>query len=105
VLAVGTRQYLYLDHLQPGTIRVKPGEQVTVGQELGRAGNSGRSGAPHLHVHLQDSPEFNGGEGIPLEFCNYLVYDLGRDPSSAKLVKRGVPTGKQRKQVVRDVTE
>jgi hypothetical protein len=103
VLEVGKREYLYLGHLQSGTIRVKAGERVTAGQELARAGNSGRSGGPHLHMHLQDSPAFNGGEGIPMEFCNYLAFDFGGDANSAQLVKRGMPTGKQRKQVVRHV--
>jgi hypothetical protein len=54
-------------------------------------------------MHLQDSPAFNGGEGIPMEFCNYLAFDFGGDANSAQLVKRGMPTGKQRKQVVRHV--
>lgn len=56
-------------------------------------------------MHLQDSPEFNGGEGIPMEFCNYLAYDLGGNPQNARLVERGAPTGKRRKQVVRHVTQ
>lgn len=101
VIEVGKREYLYLGHLQPGTISVKPGDRVATGKALAHAGNSGRSGAPHLHMHLQDSPEFNGGEGIPLEFCNYMAYDLGGEPESAELVERGMPTGRLRKQVVR----
>ncbi len=80
---------------------MKPGERVAAGQALGRAGNSGRSGAPHLHMHTQDSPEFNAGEGIPLELCNYMAYDFGGDPESAKMVARGMPTGRLKKQIVR----
>ena len=103
VLQVGAREYLYMGHLQPGTIGVAMGERIKVGQELARAGNSGASGAPHLHIHLQDSPEFNGGEGIPMEFCNYLAYDLGADPRNALLVTRGAPTGRRKRQVVRQL--
>jgi len=76
---------------------------VQTGQELARAGNSGRSGAPHLHIHLQDSPEFHGGEGIPMQFCDYLAYDLLDDSHSSKLISQGIPTGKQKKQVVRQI--
>ncbi len=81
--------------------KVKGGESVITGRVLGRVGNSGRSGAPHLHTQLQDAPEFNGGEGIPMEFCNYMAYDVGSDSQSAKLVPRGLPTGRQKKQEVR----
>jgi peptidase M23-like protein len=100
VIEVGPQEYVFLGHLQSGTIKVQAGERVHTGQELGRAGNSGRSGAPHLHIHLQDSLEFNGGEGIPMEFCNYLAYDLRDHPHRSRLVSRGIPTGRQKKQVV-----
>ena len=102
-IEVGPAEYVFLGHLQPGTIKVRAGERVQTGQELARAGNSGRSGAPHLHIHLQDSPEFNGGEGIPMQFCNYLAYDLLDDSHSSKLISQGIPTGRQRKQVVRQI--
>ena len=31
------------------------GDQVAVGQPLGRCGNSGTSDFPHVHVHVQDT--------------------------------------------------
>jgi hypothetical protein len=102
-LEVGPHEYVFVGHLAPGTIKVHAGERVLVGQELGRVGNSGRSGAPHLHIHLQDSPEFNGGEGIPMEFCNYWAYDLRDDSHSSRLISRGIPTGRQSKQVIHQV--
>lgn len=39
----------------------QPGTQVAVGQVLGRAGNSGRSTAPHLHIHSEQPPYSSGG--------------------------------------------
>ncbi len=56
-----------------------------------------------IELGYQDSPEFNGGEGIPMEFCNYMAYDVGSDSQSAKLVPRGLPTGRQKKQEVRQL--
>lgn len=103
VIETGTGEFLFLGHLQPGSIRVKAGERVTIGQELALAGNSGQSGAPHLHVHLQDSPEANGGEGIPMHFCGYTSYDLDRDSATVRFVERGMPTGRERKQVIRSI--
>lgn len=42
-----------LAHFEPGSVSVRTGEVVQAGQQLGRVGNSGASGEPHLHVHAQ----------------------------------------------------
>lgn len=52
-----------LAHLQSGSVCVQPGERVRAGQVVGRAGNSGRSTEPHLHVHAE-----RNGDAIPLRF-------------------------------------
>lgn len=44
-----------LGHLQPGSIKVKAGDQVAVGQLVGAVGNSGNTGEPHLHIHAQQA--------------------------------------------------
>ena len=41
-------------HLQEGSILVKAGESVKKGQVVGKVGNTGNSGAPHLHFQLMD---------------------------------------------------
>jgi hypothetical protein len=85
VIEVAPRQYLFLCHLQRGSILVKEGDQVKQGQKLALVGNSGNTSEPHLHIHLQDTPEPHLGEGIPLYFYNYR--------SGGKRVERGMPTG------------
>lgn len=60
-----------LAHLQQGTIAVAPGSRVETGSYIGRVGNSGRSPVPHLHLHLQNSPE-PGAPTIPFRLANYL---------------------------------
>jgi murein DD-endopeptidase MepM/ murein hydrolase activator NlpD len=86
VIEVAPREFLFLAHLKPGTIQVKPGDRVRAGQEIARGGNSGNTSEPHLHIHLQDSPDAaDVAEGIPLYFHDYLVDD--------QLIERGVPTG------------
>ena len=63
----GGRFALYA-HLQPGSLRVRPGDVVQPGQVLGLVGNSGNSTEPHLHFHVMDG---QGGasnlaaEGVP----------------------------------------
>ena len=55
-IEVAPNEYLFVGHLQPGSVAVSAGEPVTAGQVLGRVGNSGNSSEPHVHLHLQDSP-------------------------------------------------
>lgn len=60
-----------LAHFRNGSLRVREGEGVTKGQELGEAGNSGQSTEPHLHVHVQRLPEAGpilSGEPLHLTF-------------------------------------
>ena len=52
-----------LAHFQRGSVSVRKGASVTRGTPLGRAGNSGNSTEPHLHVHAE-----RNGAGVPLLF-------------------------------------
>ncbi len=85
VLEVADREFLFIAHLQQGSISVNPGDRVSAGQVIGRVGNSGNSSEPHVHLHLQDSPETYLGEGIPFYFHRYRT--------RGELVARGMPTG------------
>jgi hypothetical protein len=52
-------------HLIPGSVKVKVGDRVKVGQELGRLGNSGGSLAPHLHFHVVNGGSASTSDGYP----------------------------------------
>lgn len=43
--------YVLLAHLMRGSLEVRAGERVRRGQAIARAGNSGNTTEPHLHVH------------------------------------------------------
>ena len=58
-------------HLKPGSIKVSVGERVVAGQQVAACGNSGRSSEPHLHYHLQNSPRWFDGEGLPAQFQGF----------------------------------
>ncbi len=57
------RAHVVLGHLKQGSVAVSEGERVAVGDDLGRAGNSGNSSEPHLHIHAQNGP---GKAGFPM---------------------------------------
>ena len=73
VVSFGGGHYAFYAHLQPGTVRVKVGQKVKVGQTLGLLGNSGNSNAPHLHFHVMDSPHPLASNGMPYRFTNFSV--------------------------------
>jgi murein DD-endopeptidase MepM/ murein hydrolase activator NlpD len=85
IVRVAPNEFLFIAHLQRGSIAVAPGERVRAGQPIGRVGNSGNTSEPHLHLHLQDTPTPYLGEGIPLYFRNYRA--------GGRFVDRGMPTG------------
>jgi hypothetical protein len=61
--------HVLLGHMQRGTVRVGPGEQVQVGAVVGQVGNSGNTNEPHLHVHAQRPAKddaFLSGDPLPV---------------------------------------
>jgi murein DD-endopeptidase MepM/ murein hydrolase activator NlpD len=62
--------YVGLAHLMQGSVLVKAGDRVTVGQALARVGNSGNTSEPHLHIHAKrgGEPESMLDEGVPMRF-------------------------------------
>lgn len=71
VVAAGHGRYAFYAHLQPGSVRVKVGDRVRVGEPLGLLGNSGNSNAPHLHFQLMDGPTPLASNGIPFTFSGF----------------------------------
>jgi len=60
-------------HLQPGSITVKVGDKVKVGQQLALLGNSGSSSGAHLHFGLLDRINLFTGRSLPFVMERYTV--------------------------------
>lgn len=65
VVDLGNGRFAVYAHLQPGSIRVKPGERVRRGDILGKLGNTGNTTNPHLHFQIADRPSVVAGNGLP----------------------------------------
>jgi hypothetical protein len=83
MLLLGDGEFALLAHLRSGTLRVKAGDAVKSGAELGRCGNSGNTSEPHLHFHLQDGPSLGNANGLPAFFVEYFA--------DGKPIARGEP--------------
>jgi hypothetical protein len=87
-------------HLQPDSIAARVGDRVTVGQLLGRLGNTGNSTAPHLHFQLSDGPDVLTSNSLPYVFDRYTlagtveperVVAAVTDPSAPSVALMGPP--------------
>ena len=76
VIEINPQLYVFLCHFRQRGIKVREGERVKQGQLLGYLGNSGRSPFPHLHMHLQTSPEL-GAPTIPFRLRGYRTAEEG----------------------------
>jgi murein DD-endopeptidase len=73
-LNLGDGRYAFYEHLQHGSIRVKPGDRVKTGHVLGLLGNSGSSSSgPHLHFHVANTSSTLAAEGLPYVFNSFEV--------------------------------
>lgn len=58
-------------HLVKGSVKVKVGDRVKVGQLLGLVGNSGGTLAPHLHFHIVEGADAVTDDGFPNTFARF----------------------------------
>lgn len=74
VIDHGNGEFSLLAHLQQNSLTVSEGATVSAGDTLGRCGNSGNSSEPHLHYHLQSTPDvYAPSEGLPAQFLAYTA--------------------------------
>ena len=71
VLDHGNGEYSLFAHMKQGSVRVKPGQRVAAGAQLGEMGMSGDAFLVHLHYQLQSGPGFE--EGLPAYFSGIRV--------------------------------
>jgi len=68
IVDLGNGTFALYAHLKKGSVIPKRGEFVSRGQLLGFVGNSGNSGAPHLHFEIMAAPSSLEVNGLPFVF-------------------------------------
>lgn len=91
-LAVSDTEYVFIAHMQPGSVAVDVGDVVSAGDVIGAVGNSGNTSEPHIHIHLQDGPDlFAGVESVPMDYLDLCVDGVATDramPRGGQFVRR-----------------
>lgn len=67
-------EFSYYAHLQQGSVKVKVGDVVEPGQQIGNLGQSGNSTEPHLHFHVTDGPDIGYSRSLPVTFEGIMLY-------------------------------
>ena len=86
--------FVLLAHLQRGSVRVAPGQEVVAGQELARCGNSGNSTQPHVHLQVMDGADPFVARGLPMTFRHFREWPPGSRPPRTRqprVRERGMP--------------
>jgi len=69
IIHIGKGIYVLYAHLIPGSNdHLEVGDFVKKGEVVGLLGNSGQSGAPHLHFQVMDGNSIAEAEGVSFEF-------------------------------------
>ena len=73
-LDLGGDRFAFYEHLQQGSVVVKPGERVRRGEVLAKLGASGSTSiGAHLHFHVADANATLEAEGMPFVFRHFTV--------------------------------
>ena len=80
ILRIGPGRYACYAHFKAGSVRVRAGQHVHVGQRIGLVGNSGNTTGPHLHFGIQRRPDCLSASE-PFEIDRFKLQGLA-DPNS-----------------------
>jgi hypothetical protein len=93
--------YAIYGHVRPGTVRVRVGQRVRTGQQLGELGNSGNSTAPHLHFGIHDGPDPLTSTSLAHEYDRLRFAGVGEfhdgAPGQAEIAPEVSVTGSPRR--------
>lgn len=89
-------------HMIPGSVQVRVGDMVELGQPIGKAGNSGHSSGPHIHFQVSSAETANSPKQIGLQAPFVDVYVDGvwyprRMPVRGERVRRSKSDRSERK--------
>jgi hypothetical protein len=88
---IGDGNYAFYAHLKTGSVKVKPGDQLTSGQVIANLGNTGNTDAPHLHFHVMSTPDPLRSNGLPFVFASYTLAGMMASMDGLDALLQGKP--------------
>ncbi len=88
---LGNGNYAFYAHLQTGSVKVKPGDQLSTGQVLGHVGNTGNSTGPHLHFHVMSTPDPLRSDGLPFVYRSFRLTARVASMAAGEALEAGRP--------------
>jgi hypothetical protein len=87
--------FVLLGHLKQGSISVHAGDKVRVGTPIGKAGNSGNTILPHVHIQVMDRPDAADPHvsGLPAVFKDFFEVTARGTGQEGEAVVRRVAVG------------
>ncbi len=70
---IDEHRFVFYEHLQPGSIKVKLGQKIKKGEEIAAVGFTGQTTGPHLHLHVADTNAPLEAEGLPFVFDSFSL--------------------------------
>lgn len=106
ILRIAPGVYAHYAHFERGSVAVRTGQRVRRGMVIGRLGQSGAAGAPHLHFHMSNRPTFEQSEGLPYVIDAFTALGRGKiedtfDPAKPVMLLPA-PIGKRRAEMPLD---
>ncbi len=89
---IGPGLYAAYEHLQTGSIVVRPGQRLRTAQPIARLGNTGNTTNPHLHFGIQDGPSPVTSNSLPFEIDHFtLEGTVSSDSTPTHIIIDGSP--------------
>ncbi|MEF2977303.1 M23 family metallopeptidase [Subtercola sp. YIM 133946] len=82
ILKLSEGVYAFYAHLKPGSVTVKVGDRVTLGQQVARTGNSGNTTESHLHFQIMDGIAPLTATNLPFEISSFDMVGTGSEDGS-----------------------
>ncbi|NMN93705.1 M23 family metallopeptidase [Nocardiaceae bacterium YC2-7] len=73
VIDIGDGRYAFYAHIKGGSVKVKPGDKVTKGQEIARLGNTGSATEAHLHFQVMAGTQPLTAMNQPSQFEKFTL--------------------------------
>ncbi len=112
IVRVSRGVYLLYGHMQPGSVRVRPGQRIARGDPIGLVGSTGNSTTPHLHFQVLTQPTFFPADSTPFVFDSFDLVgqitrriwddDLGLQPTGTLPFAPAASPGVRRNQMPLD---